>query len=159
MVQEIKPIKRSSQLAPLSREHHDDLLFAWKIRQGIKYDVAPKIIASYCYWFWENHLQDHFFKEETAFSKILNSEHPMMVKMLEDHVAINSIVQQLAAFPTIASLERLASVISFHVRYEERTLFNYIEEVASPGELEFIYATINRKKTSHEWSEAFWLKK
>ena len=36
MKPEAKPIKRSKQLSPLSREHHDGLLFAWKIRQGFE---------------------------------------------------------------------------------------------------------------------------
>ena len=34
-MEEIKPLKRSKELAPLSREHHDGLLFAWKIKQGL----------------------------------------------------------------------------------------------------------------------------
>ena len=33
MFKEIKPIKRSKQLAPLSREHHDGLMYVWKIRE------------------------------------------------------------------------------------------------------------------------------
>jgi hypothetical protein len=33
MLEEIKPIKRSEQLAPLSREHHDGLMYKRRIKK------------------------------------------------------------------------------------------------------------------------------
>ena len=45
-MEEIKPLKRSKELAPLSREHHDGLLFAWKIKQGLANGNASLIFNS-----------------------------------------------------------------------------------------------------------------
>jgi hypothetical protein len=64
MDQPIKPIKRSKELVPLSKEHHGSLLFGWKIKQGLRNGTDPKIIAQFIEWFWQNELQDHFKKEE-----------------------------------------------------------------------------------------------
>ena len=35
-----KPIKRSKELVPLSKEHHEGLLFAWKIKQGLQNGIG-----------------------------------------------------------------------------------------------------------------------
>jgi hypothetical protein len=54
---EIKPIKRSAALSPLSREHHEGLLFAWKIRQGLQKNIDPERISKFTKWFWDTDLQ------------------------------------------------------------------------------------------------------
>ncbi|HEX4876854.1 MAG TPA: hypothetical protein VFV31_09305, partial [Chitinophagaceae bacterium] len=64
MKDEIKPIKRSKQLAPLSREHHDGLLFAWKIKQGIANNATVEQMRKFALWYWRQHIKPHFFQEE-----------------------------------------------------------------------------------------------
>ena len=73
MITEYKPIKRSKELAPLSREHHEGLLFAWKIKQGLKNETETKLIAEYVQWFWKNHLQEHFTEEEQILAPYLQT--------------------------------------------------------------------------------------
>ena len=128
----MKPIKRIAELSPLSREHHEGLLFAWKINRGIQLGVAIQRMADYCRWFWENHLEEHFEEEETVFSKLLPSDHPMLVKMLDDHCEIRSKIDGLRDNATSDSLHRLAQVISYHIRFEERQLFNYVQDISTP---------------------------
>ncbi|MGZ5191229.1 MAG: hemerythrin domain-containing protein [Flavisolibacter sp.] len=156
---ETNPIKRSHQLAPLSREHHQVLLFVWKIKQGLKYNVNTETIASYCNWFWETHLKSHFKEEEISLTKILASDHPMMMKMLDDHRAIESKINQLSECATVVGLKRLAQIITYHIRYEERELFNYIEQIASPGQLDEIFQPNSIiEKEYQEWDNHFWVK-
>ena len=90
MMQQIKPIKRSKELAPLSRDHHEGLLFVWKIRQGIKKGIAPVRMAQYAGWFWENHLQEHFEKEEQSFAPVLSAGHPAMLELMDEHEGIEA---------------------------------------------------------------------
>ena len=59
-----KPIKRTSQLLPVSREHHFGLLFCWKIRQGIKKSIAVDRMLNYLKFFFDGHLKEHFADEE-----------------------------------------------------------------------------------------------
>jgi hypothetical protein len=153
----ITPIKRSVQLVPLSQEHHEGLLFAWKINQGIKNGVSNDIIVSYCNWFWENHLQDHFNKEEKAFTWILGTDQPLIVKMLDDHEAIRAKLTELNEAPSEAGLERLAQIITYHTRFEERELYNYIQEVATEEQLNLIAEAVAEKNERvDEWKYAFW---
>ena len=128
-----KPIKRSKELAPLSRDHHEALLFVWKIKQGIKSGTSTETIAADCNWFFENKLKAHFKIEEDQLSKILPLEHPMMFKMMDDHKAIENKIKLLNEFPSVYGLERLAQIIMYHVRFEERELFNEIEEKMAAG--------------------------
>src|SRR5688572_14989203 len=69
MENSIQPIKRSEQLAPLSREHHDGLLFAWKLRQGLAKAIPVETLSSYCIWYWKNHIKQHFHHEEDIILK------------------------------------------------------------------------------------------
>jgi hypothetical protein len=59
-MEEIKPIKRSEQLAPLSREHHDGLMYVWKIREGLKNGAAVGKLKQYTIWFWQQHIKTAF---------------------------------------------------------------------------------------------------
>ncbi|NJO25088.1 MAG: hypothetical protein HC867_03800 [Bacteroidia bacterium] len=63
-MEKTEPIKRSPQLAPLSREHHDGLLFVWKIRQGLQNNTDVLTIADFILWYDEQHLKTHFETEE-----------------------------------------------------------------------------------------------
>ena len=153
------PIKRSQELAPFSREHHEALLFVWKIRQGIKYKTDISILASYCRWFWENYLNDHFQKEEAAFKGVLPANNPMLEKMLDDHDAIRSKIEQLTQFPAEQSFERLAQIIQYHVRFEERELFAYMQQTLTEAELEMIATHDNKpgNDVDARWEDSFWI--
>jgi hypothetical protein len=153
-----KPIKRSKYLAPLSREHHNDLLFSWKIHRGLAIGIAPDRIARYCNWFYESHLKDHFIKEEKGLSNILAFDHPMMLKMLAEHEAIIMCLNVLHVSPTVDKLEQLAQMVSSHVRFEEREMFNHIEAVASVDQLKGFFEAISVPAPSRqEWSDEFWI--
>jgi len=83
-----KPIKRSIALSPLSRDHHEGLLFVWKIRQGVKKNIATERIIKFCFWFWESHLQLHFEKEKTVLPQVLSNSHSLMQQMFREHEII-----------------------------------------------------------------------
>ena len=136
MKHEIQPLKRSRQLAPLSREHHEGLLFVWKIRQGIALNVPAKRIADYCAWYWQNELHDHFRKEEAIFSSLLPASDFLLNTMIEDHQAIAWKMEQVIEGPSYYALQRLAQILYYHVRFEERNLFKHIEQVAPLEKLE-----------------------
>ena len=158
MIIATKPIKRSRELSPLSRDHHESLLFVWKIKQGLKYGINTDTIAAYCNWFLQNHLKTHFKIEENQLSKILPMDHPMMIKMFDDHRAIENKILQLQEYPSTYGLERLAQVVGYHVRFEEREMFNYIEEIASPEQLKELELSHITEKPSVQWKFQFWLR-
>ena len=154
-----QPIKRSPELAPLSREHHEALLLGWKLRQGIRYHAAASVMGSYTQWFLHHHLEAHFMKEEEGFARILPGSHAMIERMKADHVAIKNQINILADNATYAALEELAQKITDHVRFEERELFPVIEQTASPEQLQLFLDHESKKASSAEWKPEFWMKK
>lgn len=160
MQKQRQPIKRSRQLESLSREHHEGLLFAWKIKQGIAFGVPAERIGSYCAWFWENALKDHFKKEEVAISALLPATDIQLNTMIEDHQAITEKIEEIIDDASYYSLQRLAQIVYYHIRFEERNLFRHIEEIVPPEKLDQAVKLLSAAQThSSTWTDEFWLKK
>lgn len=153
-----KPIKRSPYLAPLSRDHHDTLLFVWKIRQGILLSVDPVRIGKFCRWYWDNILKLHFETEEKSFSKIFDRDNPFLLKMIDDHRAIEEKFKQDFESPAYPSIKRLAQLINYHVRFEERSVFAHIQEHFSEDVLKELLVSAGKStKKFAPWVDEFWL--
>ena len=138
-MEEIKPLKRSKELAPLSREHHDGLLFAWKIKQGLANGTPIETLCNYTRWFWANHIKSHFNDEETVLVKFLPADNPLVLQMFEEHAQIRDLIISLDKEPDFGSLQLLADFINNHIRFEERELFAFAEKTLTPEQLDEIY--------------------
>jgi hemerythrin-like domain-containing protein len=160
MPKEIKPIKRSKQLTPLSKDHHDGLLFAWKIKQGLKNGADIKLIAEYVQWFWKNHLQEHFREEEQILAPHLPADNELLKRMIDEHQEIESMVHINENIPDETLLLNLAQAIDDHIRFEERQLFPYAEKIIPENELNLIYEQLSKEPVQCEkWGREFWIKK
>jgi hemerythrin-like domain-containing protein len=164
-VEEIKPIKRSKELAPLSREHHDGLLFVWKIRQGLANNTSVETLRNFTLWFWTNHIKPHFKEEEKVLVKFLPIDNPLVQQMINEHEQIRDIIVSLDQRPTTSSFELLAEFLNKHIRFEERQLFAYAEEVLSPEQLNLVYLELAHEPhckidaPGTAWKDEFWVKK
>lgn len=156
---EIKPIKRSIQLQPLSREHHQGLLFVWKIRAGLKNNTSIDELRKYTGWYWRNHIRAHFFQEEKILFPYLPVSHPLGKKLKEDHDYIKEIILSIDKEPDRLDFIHLSDLIETHIRFEEREFFNYLEQILSRQQLEEIYAQLEKHpvSTEEEWKEEFWV--
>ena len=161
VTEEIKPIKRSQQLAPLSREHHDGLLFAWKIRQGIENNTSLDIMRKYALWFWKNHIKPHFFQEEKILIPYMPAGHPMAIKLLEDHDHIRELILGLDDEADKRTLAILSDLLNAHIRFEERELFVYLEQMLTPEQLDMVFTQLEKHPVhcEQEWKDEFWVKK
>jgi hemerythrin-like domain-containing protein len=57
-------------------------------------------------------------------------------------------------------LQNLAQAIDDHIRFEERQLFPYAEQVIPEKELNLIYDQLPKEKAECEkWEREFWMKK
>src|SRR3954465_8976157 len=81
-----KPIKRNELLKTFSRDHHFSLLFCWKIRQGLRKEVAVERICKYVQYFWQQHLLPHFKEEELILFTSVDDK--AVQKALKEHKQI-----------------------------------------------------------------------
>ena len=159
MANEVKPIKRSPQLTPLSKEHHDSLLFVWKIRQGLKNGTDIKLIAQFVRWFWETHLQEHFTEEEQILAPQLPPDNAMVLQMKEEHQNIEALIHINEGIADEALLAQLANAVNDHIRFEERELFPFAEKAIPADKLNFVFEHLSKeKKQCNSWENEFWIR-
>ena len=156
----ITPLKRSKELAPLSREHHDGLLFAWKIKQGLANGTSIETLCNYTLWFWSNHIKTHFKDEEKVLVKFLPADNPLVLQMFKEHAQIRDLIISLDKEPDSSSLQLLGEFINNHIRFEERELFAYAERTLTQEQLNEIYNDLPHDLYCEtEWKDEFWVRK
>ena len=139
------PVKRDENIKRLSREHHFSLLFCWKIRKGLKTDVATERIWKYVQYFWQQHLQPHFREEENIFFAPIKDR--LVQRAINEHKYIKQQIEDLANYSgnnERKSLAKIADMVYEHVRYEERDLFPHLERKLSKEQLENIGEQIEK---------------
>ncbi|MDB5207556.1 MAG: hemerythrin protein [Flavisolibacter sp.] len=159
MADEIKPIKRSKELAPLSREHHEGLLLGWKIKQGLKNGTDHKLISQYIQWFWDAELSAHFKKEEQVLAVHLPDENEWVMKMFADHEDIEALIHVNRMIPDEDIFLQIADALNEHIRFEERILFPYAETLIPQKDKETIYDELIKTEQHKDWEQEFWLNK
>jgi len=151
------PIKRNEFLKPISREHHFGLLLCWKIRTGLTKNVAVSRIKNYADWYYQEHLLPHFDLEEKHVFTILGEENELVKKALSDHRRLKRL------FESHIDLEKNLSLIEdeleSHIRFEERVLFNKIQEIASDEQLQSLKEIHKKGGFVDNIKDPFWSKK
>lgn len=161
---ETKPIKRSPEIMPLSREHHFSLLFSWKINQGLKRNIATERVIRYVAYFWEHNLRQHFEQEEVVLFNPFRDD-PLVVQALAEHAQVKDMIQSLIErHGTEAEqneiLRELSELITSHVRAEERTIFPVLESKMTATELENAAAVLHHfhsQPLQDDYKDEFWI--
>ncbi|SMD45995.1 hypothetical protein SAMN00777080_4669 [Aquiflexum balticum DSM 16537] len=149
-----KPIKRHLALQALSRDHHQGLLLCFKIRQGIKLGVEEARIKKYCEWFWKEHLAAHFSEEEKFVFTVLGDDDIMVQQALREHKRLEKLFNDSKS--DYDHLKKLEKELEAHIRFEERVLFNKIQDVATEEELETITENHAGEPSCAVWEDEFW---
>ncbi len=150
------PQKRHASLQPLSREHHQALLLCWKFRQGFAKGVEPERMMKYAGWFWTTYLAPHFKAEEDVFFPILAKDHPGIIKALKQHKDLKAMFHSKDS-DVAYTLRQIAFELEQHIRFEERELFNDIQEKASPVQLESLTKLHTEEKFEENIEDMFWI--
>jgi hemerythrin HHE cation binding domain-containing protein len=113
-------VKRSASLASLSRDHHQALSIAQKLRRATvesAHDARKAALAH-----WDEHGRAHFRAEEEvllpAFAAHSDPYDPLVARVLCDHVAIRRLMGDLDQdeTPDLAVLHELGELLADHVR-------------------------------------------
>lgn len=150
-----KPIKRHEALVPLSREHHHGLLLCWKIRQGVKLNVDVHRMKDYANWFKKIYLDPHFEAEEEYIFPILGNDNELVQRALAEHRRLKRLFEQESEIEK--ALSQIEEELDSHIRFEERVLFNEIQQLATSEQLEAVEKHHNGINFSDEdWKDHFW---
>ena len=156
-----KPIKRSENIAPLSRDHHAGLLFCWKIREGLRKEIPLFKILSYMNFFWDHHLKEHFREEEALLFNRLNDELSRQGKT--EHLMLEQRLRRLNHDEKEAAAAYLSFVdlLTKHIRFEERTLFPHLEAALPESVLASVGAYLSGQHavpSADDYPDEFWSK-
>lgn len=149
-----KPIRRHPGLQPISREHHQGLLLCWKIRTGLSKGIAPERIKKYIYWFYQEYLIPHFRIEEEYIFPILGNDHELVQKVIAQHRSLEQLFESDQS--DMENLKAIEQELENHIRFEERVLFNEIQEKATFTELNKINEVHVEAPFEENTDDVFW---
>jgi hemerythrin-like domain-containing protein len=130
-------VRRSPELAPLSRDHHVALSHALRLRRATALDVAETAARFLAFFVEEG--RAHFVAEEELLGPHLRRlREDLARRLLEEHAEIRAGARALGRDPTVAGAHRLGDLLRAHVRFEERVLFSVLESELSVEELDEI---------------------
>jgi hemerythrin-like domain-containing protein len=134
-------ILRHATLQPLSRQHHQGLLVSLLLEKGLKNNASLKEMRDFIIQFWEEELRLHFEKEDFLFLP-LAYKYPQLIEGLiqlkNEHQEIRLLIQKLnneARSEQHETIISFAKILEKHIRFEERQLFNIIQETLPEDEM------------------------
>jgi hypothetical protein len=156
-----RPVKRHKLLHGLSYQNHDVLLFVWRIRQGMIHGIPPSRIRQYCGWLWSNQLREHYSKEKTAFLNVLPPSDVFLTDVLNGIESIEKKFEDVADNGSYFDISRLADILYYHVRFEERYFLPHIEKTLNDRQLKDIGDLFRNDLAtlcSTQFHDPFWIK-
>ncbi|HEX4849872.1 MAG TPA: hemerythrin domain-containing protein, partial [Puia sp.] len=101
-------------------------------------------IAQQALEFYDRELKYHFKQEEEYVFTLVPPDDPLRVQAENDHKKIHSLVESIKQNGgDIQYLKEFADLLEAHIRFEERILFNHLQEKMKPEELEELLLKIN----------------
>lgn len=141
-------MKRSEALSPLSRDHHQGLFAALKLRRASAADAEEARGAFLDFWHGEG--AHHFRVEEEvllpALARHASADDEAIVRTLVEHVDLRRRAADLegSVEPSLETLHELGDRLHAHIRGEENQLFPLIETTLPSAELDELGAAIER---------------
>lgn len=131
-------VKRSDALAPLSRDHHQALEVALRLRRAGEADgdaAVERFLA-----FWRAIGSRHFEIEEELLLPALPDSDPRWraacARVRDEHARLRAAGDALATKPSVPDARAAGELLHDHVRFEERELFGLLEDGLDPDALE-----------------------
>jgi len=130
-------MKRSPELAALSRDHHQALEAALRLRRAT--DETLEAAVEHFHSFWSRQGERHFVIEERLVLPALSDDDAEWAaatrRVREEHGEIRAGAASLARTSSVIAARRLGELLRAHVRFEERTLFPLVEQRLSEAAL------------------------
>lgn len=139
---------RHEAIAQLSRDHHQALMQAMKLKRATDESVAE--VATEFLAFFDDECQLHFEVEEQvllplycAWVGLEQAVDPVVVQVVREHVELRAMIELLRADRSNTQLAReLGQRLDGHVRLEERKLFPQIQTALTDQQLTDLAAAV-----------------
>jgi hemerythrin-like domain-containing protein len=135
-------VKRAPELAGLSRDHHEALAVALRLRRATGDDAAA-VLARLTEYF-ERIGSDHFDVEEELLLPRLGDD-PRGRRMVREHRRLRELTATATLTTDPGDLHTLGTELQQHVRFEEQDLFPHLEQSLNADEL----AALGRELVAH----------
>jgi hemerythrin-like domain-containing protein len=131
-------MRRSAELAILSREHHHALELALRLKRASPEQVDA--LAADASEFCRRESNEHFRLEEQfllpSLGRHTGTDDPDIRRTCNDHTELRRRFGELEGGRNdVDALRELGELLSDHVRFEERVLFPRVESTLDPTEL------------------------
>lgn len=140
-------VLRDANLVPLSHQHQHALALCVRIDRGLRTANDIERWNKEIQQLFESEIQHHFAAEEQLLfpdAREYNELAPLVDQLLRDHSEIRSLAERTAGRRLGRSeLLDFATLLSAHVRTEERQLFERCQELMPPDVLARLGADLN----------------
>jgi hemerythrin-like domain-containing protein len=130
-------VKRSRELAGLSRDHHRALEAALRLRRTTADDVEATVPGFLV--FWRDYGEHHFQVEEKVLLGALPEDdrewEAAARRIRDEHGELRARVAALADAPAVDRAHDVGERLTAHVRFEEREAFPLLEQRLSAAAL------------------------
>jgi hypothetical protein len=125
-------MKRHENLQPLSRQHHHTLMACLLLKKGIKKEADLATMQAFTRQVWNNDVSGHVQSEERTLIPLLMAT-PALKEyaaiLHNDHELITTIFERSQdGYLSYRMLELFADTLEDHIRFEERVVFNAMQE-------------------------------
>jgi hypothetical protein len=137
-------MKRSAELAPLSRDHHVALAHTLRLRRADAATLETTVAVFLAFLLGDG--RRHFAAEEAVLLPALPDDAADVgARMVAEHRRIREDAAALGARPDVGAAQALGELLNAHVRFEEGEVFPRLEELPGAG-----LAAIGRRLEAHE---------
>lgn len=155
-------MKRNENLKTLSWEHHDGLVAAFRLIQGLKNKVDTAILSGYIIHIWEKALLHHFWQEEQMIPEQIENlpaGKELLGKMMADHRVFDLLIAKIKDDPqSLPHVKEFAELLNQHIHFEERELFPFLEKTVTADKLVEIgtFLDVQHRPPNNDWKAKFW---
>ncbi|MCK5520089.1 MAG: hemerythrin domain-containing protein [Candidatus Marinimicrobia bacterium] len=154
-------MKREKFIEILSWEHHDGLVIALRLERGLEKGADINSMKDYILNKWDTLLKDHFTSEELNLVQAIQYEEPdsePIEQMLSEHTAMTALVENIKNNNSQELIKEFYMALRNHIKFEENTLFPYVESTLDKALKERIQQclSINYTKADKDWPVKFW---
>jgi len=152
-------VHRDGTMASLGKDHHYDLMFCWRIKQGIKKRVDTRRLFQYVQYFWFHHLREHLSEEENLlFGRVQDD---FCKRGYQEHNQIRRQIRKIFYHESqqpIAYL-KLVDLLTAHIHFEEDVLFPHLENILPArflAEVSHPIAALHEQSVQDDYADVFW---